>query len=103
MLSPGLNNPERHVLTHNRIITYLVLIFSDINKTQIFKTPNTKSLHREIEIIMSFKYLKLFNPNEHTEDYYNRGPNDKFFPFEMEDRKNVYVKTKYLILKRVIR
>ena len=31
----GLNNPETYVLTHNRFNTYLVLIFTDINKTQI--------------------------------------------------------------------
>ena len=40
---------------------------------------------------MSFNYLILFTPNEHTEKYSNRGQNDKNFLFEIEDRKNVYV------------
>ena len=31
----GLNNPVTNVLTHNSFDTYLVLIFSDLNKTQI--------------------------------------------------------------------
>ena len=31
----GLNNPETYVLLHNRFNTYLVLIFSDLNKAQI--------------------------------------------------------------------
>ena len=37
--TPGLNNPETIVLTHNRFITSLVLIFSALNKAQIYKTP----------------------------------------------------------------
>ena len=28
--TPGLNNPESYVLTHNRFNTYLVLIFTDL-------------------------------------------------------------------------
>ena len=27
--TPGLNNPETYILTHNRFNTYIVLIFSD--------------------------------------------------------------------------
>ena len=32
----------------------------------------------------------MFQPNEHTEVYYNRGTNDKNFLFEIEDRKYIY-------------
>ena len=66
----GLNTPETYVLTHNRFDTYLVLIFSDLNKTQIYKMPYREGPHHEIEIAMSFNYLILVKPNEHTEDYY---------------------------------
>ena len=52
--TPGLNNPESYVLTHNRFYTCLVLIFSDLNKTQIYKMPNRDCSHDEIEIVMSF-------------------------------------------------
>ena len=31
--TPGLNKPENFVLTHSRFITYMVLIFSDLNKS----------------------------------------------------------------------
>ena len=33
------SNPETHVLTHNRFITYMVLIFTDLKKAQIYKIP----------------------------------------------------------------
>ena len=33
----GLNHPETYVLTHNRFNTYMVLIFSDLKKAQIYK------------------------------------------------------------------
>ena len=56
----GLKNPETFVLTHNRFNTYLVLIFSDLNKAQIYKMPYKGSSHHEIEILMSFNYLNLF-------------------------------------------
>ena len=83
---PGLNNPETFVLTHNRFNTYLVSIFTDLNRAQIFKMPYRDSPHQEIEIPMSVKYMTSFKPNEHTEDYFNRGPNDKIFLLELEDR-----------------
>ena len=37
--TPGLNNPESHVLTHNGFNTYIVLIFTDLKKAQIYKLP----------------------------------------------------------------
>ena len=57
----GLNNPETYVLTHNRFNTCLISYFSDLNKTQVYKMPCRVSSHDEIEIIMSFDYLILFN------------------------------------------
>ena len=83
--TPGLNNPETYVLTHNRFITYMVLIFGDLKKAQIYKIPSRKSPYQEIEILMSFVYLHLFRPNEHTEDYHIRKPNDENFLFKIED------------------
>ena len=52
--TPGLNNPESYVLTYNRFNTYMVLIFSDFNKAQIYKMPYRDSPHHEIEILISF-------------------------------------------------
>ena len=66
--TPGLNNPETYVLTHNRFNTFMVLIFSESNKTQIFKMPYRDSPHHEIEIVMSFNYLNVFKRIEHTEE-----------------------------------
>ena len=79
------------MLTDNRFITYMVLIFSDSNKTQIYKMPCTYSPHREIEILKIFIYLNWFQPNDHTEDYHNRGPNNKNFLLEIEVKNYIYV------------
>ena len=57
---PGLNNPETHVLTHNRFNTYMVLIFTDLKKAQIYKRPYKNSHHQEIEIYTKFEYQHLF-------------------------------------------
>ena len=40
-----LNNPETYVLTHNRFNTYIVLIFTDSKKAQIYKMPYGNSSH----------------------------------------------------------
>ena len=85
--TPGLNNPETHVLTHNGFNTYLVLIFSDLNQAQIYKKPYRDSPHHEIQLLMSFNYLIMFRRNEHTEDYHIRKPNDENFLFEIGDKK----------------
>ena len=61
-----LSNPETYVLTHNRFITCLVLLPSDLNKAEIYKMPYRDSSHDEIGIVMSLKYLNLFEPNEHA-------------------------------------
>ena len=84
--TPGLNNPETYVLTHNRFNTFMVLIFSDLNKPQIYKMPSRISPHHEIEILIIFGYLNVFNPNEHTEDYHIRQPNDENFLFEIAEK-----------------
>ena len=89
--TPGLNNPETYVLTDNRFNTYMVLIFSDLNKAQNCKIPYRDSPHHEIEILMSFDYVHLFRPNEHREDYHIRKPNDENFVFKIEDKKFIHV------------
>ena len=77
------------MLTDNRFITYMVLIFRDLNKTQIYKMPCRDSRHREIEIPKVSKYLNWFQPNNHTEDYHNRGQNNKSFLLEIEVKKYI--------------
>ena len=52
--TPGLNNPETYILTHNRFNTYMVLFFSYLNKTQICEMPYRDSPLYDIEIIMNF-------------------------------------------------
>ena len=77
--TPGLNNPETHILTHNMFITYMVLIFADLKKAQIYKIPYRNSPYQEIEIVMSFDYLHVFGPDEDNKD--------GNFLFEIEDEK----------------
>ena len=83
----GRNNPETHVFTHNRFDNYLVLIFTDLKKAQIYKIAYRNSPHQEIVILMGFDYLHLLRANEHTEDYHIRKPNDENFLFKIEDKK----------------
>ena len=77
------NNPETHVLTHNRFNTYMVLIFTDLKKAQIYKMPYRNSDHQEIEIVTKFDYLHVFGRNENNKD--------GNFLFEIENKKYVYV------------
>ena len=79
----GLNNPETYVLTHNRFNTYIVLIFTDFKKAQIYKIPYRNSPHQEIEIVMSFDYLHVFGLDENNKD--------GNFLFEIEDKKYIHV------------
>ena len=78
-----LNNPETYVLTHNIFNTYIVLIFTDLKKAQIYKIPFRNSPHQEIGKIMSFDYLHVFGPDENNKD--------GNFLFEIENKKYVYV------------
>ena len=79
----GLNNHETYVLTLNRFNTYLVLVFSDLKKAQIYKIPYRNSSDEEIEIVMSFDYLHVFGPDENNKD--------GNFLFEIENKKYVHV------------
>ena len=89
--TPGLNNPESYMLTHNRFNKYIVLVFTDLKKAQIYKIPYRNSPHQEIEILISFDYLHLFRANERTEDYHIRKPNDENFLFKTKDKKYIHV------------
>ena len=91
--TPGLNTLETYVLTHNRFNNSLVSIFSDLNKALIYKMPYREGPHHEIEIAMSFNYLILVRPNEHSEDFYIRKPNDEIFLFQIGD-KNISMREK---------
>ena len=89
--TPGLNNPETHVLTHNRFNTYMVLIFTDLKKAQIYKRPYRNSPHQEIEIDTKFHYqhlFKLFGLDERTRA--RRETNENFL-FKIEDKKYIFV------------
>ena len=99
---PGLNKLETYVLTHNIFITYLVLVFGDLNKAQFYKMPYWDSPHHELEVVMSFKYLKLFETNEQTEDYHIRKPNDEKFLFEIANKIQIYLGEKQILLKHLI-
>ena len=46
----------------------MVLLFSDLQKAQIYKIPNRNSPHHEIEINMSFDFLHVFAPDENNKD-----------------------------------
>ena len=78
-----MNNPETYVLIHNRFNTYLVLIFTDLKKAQIYKLLYRNSPHQEIEIVMSFDYLHVFGPEENNKD--------GNFLFEIGDKKYIHV------------
>ena len=81
--TPGLNNPETYVLRHNRFNPYMVLVFTDLRKAQIYKIPYRDSPHHEKEILMMFDYLHVFGPDENNKD--------GSFQFEIEDKKYVHV------------
>ena len=81
--TPGLNNPETYVLTHNRFNTYIVLIFTDLKKAQIYKMPYRNSPHQEIEIFMGFDYQHVIGPDENNKD--------GNFLFEIGDKKYIHV------------
>ena len=61
--TPGLDDPDAYMLTHDRFNTYMLLTFSDLKKAQIYKIPSRDSPHHEIEILMGFDYLNLLGPN----------------------------------------
>ena len=89
------------MLTHNRFNTYTVLIFSFLNKAQIY-IPYRDGPQNEIEIVMSFKYMNVFKPNEHTEDYDIRKLTNENFLFGIEGKKYIYAGEKVIILKQMM-
>ena len=90
----GLNNPETYVLTHNRFKTYMVLIFTDRKKTQLYKIPYRDSPHHEIEMVMKFDYQQLFKPIDLDDK-----ETIKDFLFKIEDKKYTYVGDKIFTFK----
>ena len=75
------------MLTDNRSNNYMVLIFTDLKKAQIYKIPYRNSPLQEIEILMSFDYLHLFRPIEHCEDYHLRKQIDENFLSKIEEKE----------------
>ena len=57
-----MNNPQTYLLSHNRFIDYLVLIFVDKKKAQIYTFPNGVDEHDIIKLNIDFQYKRLFRP-----------------------------------------
>ena len=91
MKTAGLNNPETHVLTHKRFNTYIVLIFTDLKKAQIYKMPYRDSHHQEIEMFIKFDYQRLIKPFDLDKKTYARIVTDENFLFKFEDKKCIFV------------
>ena len=89
------NNPKTHVLTHNRFNTYMVLIFTDFKKAQIYKMPYRNTHHREIEIVTKFDYQHLFKPFDLDKE------TDVNFLFKIEDKKYFFVGDKVFTFETV--
>ena len=85
------NNPETYLLSHNRIIDYLVLIFVDKKKAQIYTFPNRVDEHDIIKLIIDFQYKRLFRPNKHLERYHIGTPKHENFLFKIGDKKYLHV------------
>ena len=85
------NNPETYLLSHNRFIDYLVLIFVDRKKAQIYTFPNRVDEHDVIKLIIDFQYKRLFRPNKHLERYYITKPIHENFLFKIGDKKYLHV------------
>ena len=69
----------------------MVLILTDSKKAQIYKILYRNCPHQENEIVMSFDYLHLYRPNEHSEDDHIRKSNNENFLFKIEDKIYIHV------------
>ena len=87
-----MNNPETYLLSHNRFIDYLVLIFAAKKKTQIYSFPNRSDEYDIIKLTIDFQYKRLFKPNKHLHRYYIGTPKDENFLFKIGDKKYLYVR-----------
>ena len=85
------NNPETYLLSHNKFIDYIVLIFVDRKKTQIYTFPNRVDEHDVIKLIVDFQYKRLFRPNKHLERYHITKSKGESFLFKIGDKKYLHV------------
>ena len=86
-----MNNPETYLLSHNRFIDYLVLIFVNKRKAQIYTFPNRVDEYDVIKLNIDFQYKRLFRPNTHLERYHIGTPKHENFLFKIGDKKNLHV------------
>ena len=85
------NNPETYLLSHNRFIDYLALIFVDKKRAQIYTFPNRVDEYDVIKLIIDFQYKRLFRPNKHLERYHITKPIHENFLFKICDKKYLHV------------
>ena len=93
MLKPpvALKNPETYLLSNNRFIDYLVLIFVKKKKAKIYSFPNRVDEYDIIKLMIEFDYKRLFRPNKHLERYHVTEPKDESFLFKLNDKKYLHV------------
>ena len=85
------NNPEIDLLSNNRFIDYLVLIFAKKKKAQIYTFPNRADEYDTIRLIIEFDYKRLFRAIKHLERYYVLNPKDQSFLFKLDEKLYLHV------------
>ena len=88
---PGLNNPETYLISNNRFIDYLILIFVKKKKAQMYTFPNRVDKYGTIRLIIEFDYKRVFRPNKHLERYHITKPKDENFLFKLNDKEYLHV------------
>ena len=86
-----MNNPETYLLSHNRFIDYLVLIFVDKRKAQIYTVPNRLDEYDVIKLGIDFQYKRLFRPNKPLERYHIGIPKHENFLFKLGEKKYLHI------------
>ena len=56
-------------MTRNRFNTYLVVIFTNENRAQVYKMVCKDIPKNEFELVMTFNFINLFRPKDHKEEY----------------------------------
>ena len=90
-VSTSSNNPEIDLLSNNRFIDYLVLIFAKKKKAQTYTFPNRADEYDTIRLIIEFDYKRLFRANKHLERYYVLNPKDQSFLFKLDEKLYLHV------------
>ena len=84
-------NQSIYLVSYVDMITYLLLVFTNEKRAQIYSYPNIKNKNKQIKLLIEFTYQKLYKLHNYKFNKPNMLPQRDRFLFRISDKTYIHI------------